>query len=687
MSIKDTFRNLLYSINKSGDLTIDFERHLDDVNSADLLSPYRKKDWIDLVNAVVNKSNNGKESDVIDNVLSSFNAGYSQFTPSKKRLDSYKNILAVKDRIPILGKALRIWADNILSPDDINKRSLNVISELDDIEGIETEIDLLKQEFRNAMKVLAIDKKADYIIQNTLLFGDFFVELTTRQREMENVFGGVIREEKINLSEINNKLFKDKQISVKLLETEDIKHIRRHNLIENDLVSKELREYKNEDNITEDYLITEDELNKDTAKNNKDDITYDDVSLIFHQPHNVIKIQRYNICLGYLVIDSETSAQEAAGPRMGNAGSFSQMQMDSEKEAFNTIINKVYAVISSYLKQIDVNSLSDDIKDVLINIIKGYNKISSIKSVNVRYVPESNMIHFKNISLKDEVYGESIFADLEFIFRLYLARLVSSTIYMLSRAGKHMIFTVDVSGTRDAASRIENVKRAVKSREVKVSDLNDIETIPSIVSTFEDYYLPAKDGKRYVEMDTLDMGSYSDTRQGEDTTLIKNILTGIEIPPSYLGIEEFNSTKATLAQESMLFARSVIRYQKMFSEYFTELMHKIYILVHSDDDDLNSNYHNISLTFMPPRGIITEALSKMYTEIRDIYYALKEMNVPEEKILRRFLPEYDFDEFYLEQLEKSREESNEEDMGGGELSSDLFGGEETPAPETLNNIL
>jgi len=686
LSIKDTFRNLLYSINKSGDLTIDFERHLDDVNSADLLSPYRKKDWIDLVNAVVNKSNNGKESDVIDNVLSSFNAGYSQFTPSKKRLDSYKNILAVKDRIPILGKALRIWADNILSPDDINKRSLNVISELDDIEGIETEIDLLKQEFRNAMKVLAIDKKADYIIQNTLLFGDFFVELTTRQREMENVFGGVIREEKINLSEINNKLFKDKQISVKLLETEDIKHIRRHNLIENDLVSKELREYK-EDNITEDYLITEDESNKDVEKNNNDNITYEDVSLIFHQPHNVIKIQRYNICLGYLVIDSETSAQEAAGPRMGNVGSFSKMQMDSEKEAFNTIINKVYAVISSYLKQIDVNSLSDDIKDVLINIIKGYNKISSIKSVNVRYVPESNMIHFKNISLKDEVYGESIFADLEFIFRLYLARLVSSTIYMLSRAGKHMIFTVDVSGTRDAASRIENVKRAVKSREVKVSDLNDIETIPSIVSTFEDYYLPAKDGKRYVEMDTLDMGSYSDTRQGEDTTLIKNILTGIEIPPSYLGIEEFNSTKATLAQESMLFARSVIRYQKMFSEYFTELMHKIYILVHSDDDDLNSNYHNISLTFMPPRGIITEALSKMYTEIRDIYNALKEMNVPEEKILRRFLPEYDFDEFYLEQLEKSREESNEEDMGGGELSSDLFGGEETPAPETLNNIL
>jgi len=686
LSIKDTFRNLLYSINKSGDLTIDFERHLDDVNSADLLSPYRKKDWIDLVNAVVNKSNNGKESDVIDNVLSSFNAGYSQFTPSKKRLDSYKNILAVKDRIPILGKALRIWADNILSPDDINKRSLNVISELDDIEGIETEIDLLKQEFRNAMKVLAIDKKADYIIQNTLLFGDFFVELTTRQREMENVFGGVIREEKINLSEINNKLFKDKQISVKLLETEDIKHIRRHNLIENDLVSKELREYK-EDNITEDYLITEDESNKDVEKNNNDNITYEDVSLIFHQPHNVIKIQRYNICLGYLVIDSETSAQEAAGPRMGNVGSFSKMQMDSEKEAFNTIINKVYAVISSYLKQIDVNSLSDDIKDVLINIIKGYNKISSIKSVNVRYVPESNMIHFKNISLKDEVYGESIFADLEFIFRLYLARLVSSTIYMLSRAGKHMIFTVDVSGTRDASSRIENVKRAVKSREVKVSDLNDIETIPSIVSTFEDYYLPAKDGKRYVEMDTLDMGSYSDTRQGEDTTLIKNILTGIEIPPSYLGIEEFNSTKATLAQESMLFARSVIRYQKMFSEYFTELMHKIYILVHSDDDDLNSNYHNISLTFMPPRGIITEALSKMYTEIRDIYNALKEMNVPEEKILRRFLPEYDFDEFYLEQLEKSREESNEEDMGGGELSSDLFGGEETPAPETLNNIL
>jgi len=241
-----------------------------------------------------------------------------------------------------------------------------------------------------------------------------------------------------------------------------------------------------------------------------------------------------------------------------------------------------------------------------------------------------------------------------------------------------MIFTVDVSGTRDASSRIENVKRAVKSREVKVSDLNDIETIPSIVSTFEDYYLPAKDGKRYVEMDTLDMGSYADTRQGEDTTLIKNILTGIEIPPSYLGIEEFNSTKATLAQESILFARSVIRYQKMFSEYFTELLHKVYILVHSDDEEFNDNYVNILLTFMPPRGIITEALSKMYNEIREIFTALKEMNVPEDKILRRFLPEYDFDEFYLEQMEKARAESSEEETG--ELSIDLFGAGGTPAP-------
>ena len=676
MSIKDTFRNLIYNINKSGDLTIDFERHLDDIKDTGVLSPYRKKDWIDLVNAVVNKSGNGKETDSIDSVLGSLSTNYSQFTPSKKRLDSYKNVLAVKDRIPILGKALRIWADNILSPDDINKRSLNVISEIDDIEGMETDIDLLKQEFRNALKILAIDKKADYIIQNTLLFGDFFIELTTRQHEIDNVLGGVIKEEKINLADINNKIFKDESITIRLMETQNLKHLKKSNLIENDLVTKELR-YGESTVLDEDYLITDDDNQNNVKK--KDDITYEDVSLIFHQPHKVIKIQQHSLCLGYLIIEQETSPISSVFPRMGNVGSFSKMQVDSEKEVFNTIINKVYSTVSSYLNKMDINSLADDVKDVLVDIIKSYNKINSISAINIRFVPESNMIHFKNISLKDEVYGESIFADLEFIFRLYLARLVSSTIYMLSRAGKHMIFTVDVSGTRDASSRIENVKRAVKSREVKVSDLNDIETIPSIVSTFEDYYLPAKDGKRYVEMDTLDMGSYADTRQGEDTTLIKNILTGIEIPPSYLGIEEFNSTKATLAQESMLFARSVIRYQKMFSEYFTELLHKIYILVHSDDEEFNDNYVNILLTFMPPRGIITEALSKMYNEIREIFTALKEMNVPEDKILRRFLPEYDFDEFYLEQMEKARTESSEEEAGS-ELSTDLFGAGGTPAP-------
>ena len=42
---------------------------------------------------------------------------------------------------------------------------------------------------------------------------------------------------------------------------------------------------------------------------------------------------------------------------MGNVGSFSKMQVDSEKEVFNTIINKVYSTVSSYLNKMDINPL------------------------------------------------------------------------------------------------------------------------------------------------------------------------------------------------------------------------------------------------------------------------------------------------------------------------------------------
>jgi hypothetical protein len=665
MAIKDKFKDLLYAINKSGDLTADFEKHLDGIKDTNILNPHKKKNWIDLVNVVSKKNGvSGKEDftgDITNDLI--------HLTPSEDRLNAYKNIMSIKKRIPILGRTLRIWADNILSPDDINKKVLNVTSDKEDVEGIEADLDTLKQEFKNILKKTDLEKKADKIIQDTLLLGDYFIEISSQSKEENEIFSNVIKEntEQITIPKT------EYNINVNYITTENLNfNSSKYNI---DISQNELREdsfnIPNPKNLSsEEY---DDEADDDQLNVNKNkSIDYDEIILRHHEPKHIINITKNGICLGYLYVEHTDRMAYS------NYSSSPIKTDDPEDEAFKIIVDKVFNFISNKLNSEGINDIPVELRNVLVNIIKNANRIDDI---NVRFIPENNMVHFKLPSLENDPYGASIFADLEFILKMYLARMVSSTIYRIARAGKHLVFTVDVSGTRDAAGKIENVKRAVKNREVKVSDLNDIENIPSIVSTFEDYYLPSKDGKKYVEMDQIEMGSYGQDRSEEDQTLLKNILTGIEIPPSYLGVEEFNSTKATLTQESMIFARSVIRYQKLFSEYLTETVHKIYVLTH-DNDDISEHYTDIYVSFMPPRGIITESLAKMYSEVRDIHGVLKDLGVPEEKILRKFLPEYDFDEFYIEELEKGKNSKEETEAG-----KDIFGGEEEAALNDLEGEL
>jgi hypothetical protein len=104
----------------------------------------------------------------------------------------------------------------------------------------------------------------------------------------------------------------------------------------------------------------------------------------------------------------------------------------------------------------------------------------------------------------------------------------------------------------------------------------------------EDFFIPVQDGKRLIEIEPIDIDTTTDNTEA-NKGLLKDILTGFEIPPSYLGIEEFNSTKATLSQESEVFARSIIRLQKIFTNHFTSLARKIYMLLHNTDATLDES--------------------------------------------------------------------------------------------------
>jgi len=130
--------------------------------------------YIDLVKAVIAKS-------AVTTNLSGLYTPSGLTGPSiygqTSRLARYKTYSAIVSNIDYANRALSVLVDNILSPDDITKISLDVKPKqyLEDDETEESQIKYVKKVISNTL----LEKHLDLIVRNTLEFGDFFCEITS----------------------------------------------------------------------------------------------------------------------------------------------------------------------------------------------------------------------------------------------------------------------------------------------------------------------------------------------------------------------------------------------------------------------------------------------------------------------------------------------------------------------------
>lgn len=666
MSVSDKLNDVIKKINGTNDIVSDIEKQIKNVKATTPLDPYRKTNWIELVKSINGTHDGMNTKSIIDQITGNL----TNVQPSKNRVDAYDNMRALKKKMPIIRRALMIFVDNILSPDDITKRSLQVLID-DEKQDDEKYIDVTKQ-YKDILKSLEIDEKADEIIFNTLLDGDRFVEIINTQSELKRSAykNNIILKESTTMSldeytqytEERNRYILESE--VQLDKIADLPHTKSLKLV-----------FENVEDINKRNVnVTVTQNGEPISIPNKNDISdqfgLQDLSIEEHDPRNIIVLNSRKWILGYLFIDARVdfsyglSNTKNVNSYMSNATTSSS----GEQVISDELIKLLYDKIAGYLKDKQINDIPKNLYSTITNILQA-NKYN-ITGLNVRFIPTSNMVHFKNPSEENFPYGESYLADLSFIINMYLTRMIASTIYKVARAGKHLKIVVDVSGSRDAKGRIENVKRAMNSREFTSEDLNYTQTIPSIISTMENFFIPSVDGKPTLDIEPLELGSFAD-RDADDQSLLKNILTGIEIPPSLLGIEEYNSTKSTLSQESVIFARSIVRLQKMFTKSFTELVRKIYTCLNPNLKD-SVEYLDLLVTFMPPRGIIAESLGNIYDQIHNIYDNLKAMGVSEDYIRQKFLSDFDWKAFAVEKI-KNTKNNEEEEAGGNAEGGENFG--------------
>ena len=559
---------------------------------------------------------------------------------NRERIFRYVNYEEITQNIPYCSRALQTLVDEIISPDDITKKSIHVF------EGLDHNVshkDLDIQYVNKLIQQIELEDLSKQIVESTLQFGDQFVEIYNEENNDVPLSQSVLTESEED-KRISNTIAKDES---KEFEIEyDVYNEFGHKMVEKKKVTLCLC------NDPNDLEPIYEQKNKSDDKVN---INFKNLRILLHDARFVVKIQsrRYKLCLGYLVIPnsdwSNTAFQNTAGSKTSNIATNSLYRSSSLDDI--TGIDRMYSTlmgfVKTHLKSGDVDDIvvnKKDLKTILSKAIQDFDDISTGK-LKVRYVPVDRMEHFHLSNRKYFPYGESIFDRSLFNAKVLMALQTALTIKRLSDSTEKRVIYVESSMNRYERNYIEEVKETLQKKRYKLDDFGSLSSIPSMVTSFETLYIPKINDRRPIEFETL-QPSVNIQQLSEELKFFRDMLVAsLSVPPSYIGLEENNSTKSTLSQESIIFARTVISFQKTFSKHMKSLLMKSYKYVKKEIMQTD-----VVVTFQPPKIIQTEILAEHISAGVRIVDELQRVGVPIEYSRKKYvsLDWNEIDEFETE---------------------------------------
>jgi len=646
--LKDVFAKLKSTIVKTQTQKID-----DKLDGAvkDILT-YKshggRNGYIDLVKSLISKTTHdvqlggGTGGDL-------FNQGVGPATFGQGgRMMRYKTYQAIISNINYCFRALQVLVENILSPDDITKISL----EIKPIEYIEDEIPTAARVkyIKEVLEKLGLEKHLDLIVRNTLLFGDFFCEIADPQTALTS--RSILSE-----AQYNDALDGDYKQGIKdkiVVQEKDGRYevsIDYSAFVERAGVKPK---GKKKDDLDD---------NKELKKNLK---TLKDLQLVFHEPQYILRLQSriFPICFGYLIFPP----QEAS-----NATTITD-------QTINSICVAILKNLEKKIPQIKELKGDKELRDIIQGMLA---QTDMNKSLEIRYVPPDKMTHFKMPTTKYYPYGESIFDSTQYSSKVLVALETALAIQRLSRSTEKRKIAIEVGLPRDARKAIESMKEEFRKRKVSLDSFGTVDTIPSMITTFEDVYIPQRDGKPFVDISTFTEGNV-DTRSKVDEIkqMRDQLVASLGVPPAFIGIEENLSNKSALSEENILFARTIIRYQKFLTEQINDLIGKIFDIINPEEALVLLDTVNIS--FPIPKSLQFERESRYMNELTNLIESLERIGVPKEYAKKRYLPQFNWEEIKKyeidEKVEKALDPSkSEDDMGMGPMGG--VGGAPMPGGE------
>jgi len=548
---------------------------------------------------------------------------------NKERAFRYKNCDDVCDSIPYCARALGVLTDEIVSPDNITKQSIQILGLESYNSGNDSAENTKYENLQSIKKALELDDHITEVVKETLKYGDCFLEIIDIEDNSVPLNDVVFMENDLHTLTDTEKS-ENRPLTPLNIKTE-------YNVVNGDIIKKNTASFSIEfeaavtkaDKDKEDKNDNPFSKNRVTKKDKKSSETnLSRLKIMKHDPELVIKIQstRNKLCLGYLVSPcSEESFADSGIQKITFA--------DDDKVGVNDLYAGIINHMSRVLKVKTNTALSlskVDLKNVLKRLIFEYEKSKDGK-VKLRYVPTSKMEHFK---LGDRYfpYGESIFQRTMFQAKMLIALQTANSIKRLTDATdkRAIYFEIGMGLNRNERNFIEQIKEQMRKKKYSLDTFGSISSIPSSVNSYEDWFIPTKNGTRMVELDTIPRQSDARSVADELKFFRDIVVASLDVPPSYIGLEENNSTKSTLSQESSLFARVIISYQKIFSKHLESIFRKVNNLIS------NEKMVECTITLPSPQALLLESTADRFETAGRIVDALSQIEVPKQYSIKQY---------------------------------------------------
>jgi len=627
-SIGDTLNKLKSSIVQTQTKKIDakLDQAVKDIVS--YKSNSGRNGYIQMVRHLISKTADVKISGVGGGL---FSQGVSPTAFGQgSRIARYKAYQAIVSQINYAVRALNVLVDNILSPDDITKQTLEIKSKqfLTDETPVASKVRYVKE----VVDVIELERKLDAIVRNTLLFGDLFCELAGPKEALTSQT--ILSEGSVYQQTINDQY--DTGVRERIVQS--------------------LGKDKNvEINIDYSAFLEEavSDIKKNASEEKKKSKKLKNLNLVFHNPAFVVKLQSsmFPLCFGYLIFPMRSIMPQAT------------MADDS----INNICIAILRSLEKKIPQMKEFNDNEELKSIL-HVLLAQSDLN--RSMDIRYVPPDKMVHFMVPTTKFYPYGESIFDSTQYTAKVLISLETALAVQRLARSTEKRKIAIEIGLPRDARKAIELMKEEFRKRKISLDSFGSVDTIPSMITTFEDVYIPQKDGKPFVDISTFTEGNVDIRSKVDELKFMRDqMVASLGIPPAFLGIEENLSNKAALSEENILFARTVIGHQKYLTHQIRELIQKVFDII--DPEEALTILEHVEVSLPVPRSLQYEREARYMSEVANLIENLERVGIPKEYTKKKYLSQIDWEEVKKYEIDQEIDrklgtgDDAEDDMAGG----------------------